>query len=198
MGWLCFKTKQPPVGIMIKKSKLFRKVAAIFILVAAVFQINTCQAQDVAIGSATARVLANITVTSLSPLDFGDIFQGVPKSVENNEAEAAIFTITGQAGAGITIYLQLPEYLSLSDGSDRLNIVFGSNDVSVDTTGAANPAGMVGANGWQNVNPYNLPAAVVGSVGTDIYLGGSVNPSINQKAGSYSGDIIITAAYDGT
>jgi hypothetical protein len=198
MGWLCFKTKQQPVGIMKRKYKFFRVFVAAFIVIAATSKINICWAQDVAVGSATARVLANITVTALSPLDFGDIFQGVPKAVGNNEAEAAIFSVTGQAGAGITIYLQLPEYLSLSDGSDRLIAVFGSNDVSVGTIGAANPAGMVGASGWQNVNPYNIPAAVVGSVATDIYLGGSVNPSINQKAGNYSGDIIITAAYDGT
>lgn len=198
MGWLCFKTKQPPVGIMKKKYEFFRILAAALLIVAASGQFYLCRAQDVAVGSATARVLANITVTALNPLDFGDIFQGVPKSVDNNEAEAAIFSITGQAGAGITIYLQLPEYLSLSDGSDRLTIVFGATDVSIDTTGAANPAGMIGANGWQNVNPHNVPAAVIGSVATDIYLGGSVNPSINQKAGNYNGDIIITAAYDGT
>lgn len=180
------------------KYSIFRLIIAAFVFTTTAAQINLCWAQDVAVGSATARVLANITVTALSPLDFGDIFQGVPKSVENNDAEAAVFSITGQAGAGITIYLQLPEYLSLSDGSDRLTIVFGATDVSVDTTGAANPAGMAGTDGWQNVNPHNLPAAVIGSVATDIYLGGSVNPSINQKAGNYNGDIVITAAYDGT
>jgi hypothetical protein len=180
------------------KYSIFRLMIAAFVLIAIAAQINLSWAQDVAVGSATARVLANITVTALSPLDFGDIFQGVPKTVENNDAEAAVFSITGQAGAGITIYLQLPEYLSLSDGSDRLTIVFGATDVSVDTTGAANPAGMEGTDGWQNVNPHNIPAVVVGSVATDIYLGGSVNPSINQKAGNYNGDIIITAAYDGS
>ena len=156
-------------------------------------------AQEVAVGSATARVLANIMVTASSPLDFGDIFQGVPKRVANNEAEAAVFSITGQAGAGVSIYLQLPEYLSLSDGSDRMVISFGPTDISVDTTGAGNPAGMNSSRGWQNTNPYNLPAAaVIGSSGTDIYLGGSVIPSVNQRAGNYSADIIITAAYDGT
>jgi hypothetical protein len=180
------------------KFGFIRAIAAALIFFVIVSRFEFCEAQDVAVGSATARVLANITVTALSPLDFGDIFQGVPKSVENNDAEAAIFSIAGQAGAGITIYLQLPEYLSLSDGSDRLPIVFGGTDASIDTTGAANPSGMAAADGWQNVNPYNLPAAVVGSVATDVYLGGTVNPSINQKAGNYSGDIVITAAYDGT
>jgi hypothetical protein len=155
--------------------------------------------QEVAIGSATARVLANIIVTAVNPLDFGDIFQGVPKRVANNEGGAAIFSITGQAGAGVSLYMQLPEYLSLSDGSDRMVIIFGATDASIDTTGAANPEGMNGSLGWQNVNPNNLPsAAVIGTSGTNIYLGGSVRPSTNQRAGNYSGDIVITAAYDGT
>jgi hypothetical protein len=181
------------------KQYFFTRViwATIIALIVAGYPI-AAEAQDVAVGSATARVLANITVTAVSPLDLGDIFQGVPKSLASNDPNAAIFSIIGQAGAGISIYLQLPEYLSLSDGSDRLAIVFKSTDASVDTTGASNPAGMNGASGWQNVNPHNLPAAVVGSSGTDIYLGGSVNPSINQKAGNYDGDIVITASYDGT
>jgi hypothetical protein len=160
--------------------------------------LSAVQAQEVAVGTATARVLANITVTATAPLDFGDIFQGVPASVANNSANAAIFSIIGESGAGIAIFVQLPEYVSLSDGSDRMQIVFGSIDASIDTTGTGNPAGMDGSRGWQNVNPYDLPAAaVVGSSGTNIYLGGKVTPSVNQKAGNYGGDIIITVGYNG-
>jgi hypothetical protein len=159
----------------------------------------TAYAQEVAVGSATARVLANITVTATAPLDFGDIFQGVPASVANNNANAAIFSIIGESGAGITIFMQLPEYVSLSDGSDRMQIIFGPSDASVDTTGAGNPTGMNGSLGWQNTNPYNLPAAtLIGSTGTNVYLGGKVTPSVNQKAGNYSGDIVVTVSYNGS
>lgn len=156
-------------------------------------------AQEVAVGSATARVLANITVTATAPLDFGDIFQGVPASIANNNANAANFSIVGESGAGITIFMQLPEYVSLSDGSDRMQIIFGPSDASVDTSGAGDPTGMSGSLGWQNVNPYNLPAAtIIGSSGTNIYLGGKVTPSVNQKAGNYSGDIVVTVSYNGS
>jgi hypothetical protein len=158
----------------------------------------TVNAQEVAVGSATARVLANITVTANAPLDFGDIFQGVPATVVNNNANAAIFSIIGESGAGVTIFMQLPEYVSLSDGSDRMQIIFGPSDASVDTSGAGDPTGMNASLGWPNVNPYNLPAAtVVGSSGTNIYLGGKIAPSVNQKAGTYSGDIIVTVSYNG-
>jgi hypothetical protein len=58
---------------------------------------------------------------------------------------------------------------------------------------------MNGSLGWQNANPFNLPpATVIGSSGTNIYLGGKVAPSVNQKAGSYSGDIVVTVSYNGS
>lgn len=154
--------------------------------------------QDVAVGSATATVVATISVTASSPLAFGDVLQGVLSSIANNNSSAAIFEISGESGSGVDLYLQLPEYLSLSDGSARMTITFSSTDASVDTTGAGDPTTMNAGKGWQNTNPYNLPAAaIIGSSGTDVYLGGKVIPSPNQKAGNYSGDIVLTVAYNG-
>lgn len=156
-------------------------------------------AQEVAIGTATATVLAAVTVTATSALAFGDVLQGVPSTVANNSASAAIFTISGQADAGITLYFQLPEYLSLSDNSDRLQIRFSATDCSIDTTGANSPTTMLSTKGWQNTDPRGMPGSVtIGSLGTSVYLGGKVTPSLYQRAGSYSGDIILTVSYNGT
>jgi hypothetical protein len=158
-------------------------------------------AQDIASAQATATVQSAITVTTTQTLSFGDVLIGIPKSIGwNNDDSCAIFTITGQAGAGINISLILPEYLSLADGSDRLNSVFRSNDAAVDTSNTATPSSMAAGDGWINQNPYILPlAAVVGSTGsnTKIYLGGRVVPSGNQKAGNYSGDIVLSVSYNG-
>jgi hypothetical protein len=157
--------------------------------------------QDVVSAQATATVQAAITVVVTQPLNFGDVYVGIPKAIgRNNDDSSAIFTITGQAGAGINVALSLPEYLSLNDGSDRMPVVFRSNDAAVDTSNTATPSSMVGANGWINQNPYSLPAtAVIGSPGsnTKIYLGGKVIPSGNQKAGNYSGDIVLNVSYNG-
>ncbi len=155
--------------------------------------------QEVAIGTATATVLAAVTVTATSSLVFGDVFQGVPSTIANNDAAASIFTVTGQAGSGVSLYFQLPDYLALSDGSDRMQISFSSTDCSVDTTGADDPTTMAGTKGWQDVDPRSLPGTiVVGSGGTSLYLGGKVTPSLFQRAGNYSGDIILTVSYNGT
>lgn len=156
-------------------------------------------ADDVAIGSATATVVAAITVSATAPLAFGTVYQGVPVAVANDDADAATFTITGSGGARVLIYFQLPEYLSLSDNSDRMNIAFGATSCSIDSTGSGNPGGAWGG-GWPDVSPYSVPSgtAIGGSGTTNVYLGGSVYPRIGQRAGSYEADIVITVAYEGT
>ena len=158
-------------------------------------------AQDVANGSATANVQAALAVVATQDLQFGSVFQGVAKSVANNDVAAAgIFTITGAAGAGISAYMTLPQYISTAAGSDRMNIAFRTTDVSIDSTLNADPSTF--GNGWLNVDPNNLPTGLV--IGSDIlshtmiFLGGRVVPSVDQSAGAYSGDIIVTVAYNGT
>jgi len=162
--------------------------------------VTSVHAQDVAVGSATATVLTVLTVSADGSLAFGNVYQGVPTTVANNSSSAAIFTIAGAAESGILIYLQLPEYLSLSDNSDRMTVSFGPTDCSVDSTGAGDPSLMNAGRGWQNVNPRAIPSgtAVGGGGQTNVYLGGKVYPSPGQKAGSYSADIILTVAYEGT
>lgn len=157
-------------------------------------------AQDVAVGQATATVLATLTVTSTQSLILGNVYQGVPTSIANNNANAAIFTISGAASSGISLFISLPDYLALANGSDRMTISFSSTDASVDSLGAGNPATMAGGAGWQNTNPHSLPSAtVIGSGGTtSLYLGGKALPAVDQSAGSYSADIILTVAYNGT
>lgn len=161
--------------------------------------VSGAAAQDVAVGQATATVLATLTVSATAALAFGNVYQGVTTTIGNNNASAGIFTITGAASAGVSIFLALPDYVALSDGSDRMTIAFSSTDASVDSLGGGDPTTMVGGAGWQNTNPHNLPAGtVIGSGGTtNIYLGGKAIPAIDQTAGAYTGDIILTVAYNG-
>lgn len=156
-------------------------------------------AQEVAVGSATATVLTALTVASSSSIAFGNVYQGIATTIDNTDATAGIFKVTGQVDAGISLYFQLPEYLALSDGSSRMTVSFNSTDCSVDTTGADSPTTMNGTKGWLDGDPRSFPgAAQIGSAGTSIYLGGKVTPSLYQAAGSYSGDIILTVSYNGT
>jgi hypothetical protein len=138
-------------------------------------------------------------VVAVQPLDFGQVYQGVAKiQDETDDALSGIFNLTGQGSAGISIYLTLPAYMALPDGSDRMTVAFGITDCAVDTMNLT-PSTVAAADGWVDVDPNNLPnTLVIGQGGqTNLYLGGRVIPSVDQAAGNYSGDIICSAAYTG-
>jgi len=168
------------------------------VLIALLFP-STASSQDVAVGQATATVLAVLTVTATSALTFGNVYQGVPKSIAKDNASAGVFRIAGEEDAVIAIYMQLPDYLSTATGDDRMVISFTTTDCNIDTTASNDPVGFVAADGWIDQDPHNVTgAADIGSGGTDVYLGGEVLPSVDQTAGAYTGDIILTVAYTGT
>lgn len=172
----------------------------LFVALAAVLAVTpVVNSQDVATGSATATVLTALAVTSTAALVFGNVFQGVAATIGNGNAAAGIYTITGNASSVISIYMALPEFVALASGSDRMTISFSTTDASVDTLGGGVPTGMVATAGFQNVDPHNFPAAaVIGAGGTtNIYLGGKIYPTVDQAAGAYTGDIVLTVAYTG-
>lgn len=183
----------------LKFNRTVRLFAAAF-AIAGLIGWSNASAQDVAVGSATATVLAALTVTATQALAFGNVFQGIAKSVANNSGSAAIFTMSGSANSGISLYMELPAYLALADGSDRMVISFSTTDAIVDTVGGGDPTGFVAADGYNNVNPYNLPTtANLSDLGfANVYLGGKVIPTVDQKTGAYQGDIVLTVSYNGT
>lgn len=181
-------------------NKTTYKLFAVTLLLTLSFTTKTANSQNVANGTAIATVAAAMAVTSAQNLLFGTIFQGVAKSIANDvNAASGIFNITGAASSGITISFNLPDYIALADGSDRMPISFSITDAVVDTNNTT-PSGVVGGDGWINQDPRNLPAAtVIGSGGqTNTYLGGRITPSIDQKAGAYTGAIVLSVAYNGT
>lgn len=164
---------------------------------------TSAMSQDVATGTATATLQIALTVTATAPLAFGAVYQGVMKAIAKDNASAGVFTITGEPDANIAVYMQLPDYLTTDaasgNGDDRMVVAFTTTDANVDTTGAAAPAGFVAGDGWVDEDPHNFNSAItVGSGGTCVYLGGTVWPSVDQKAGDYEADIVLTVAYTGT
>ena len=175
------------------------KLAAIAILLIALVP-DPGYGQDVAAGQALATVLAALSITAVQPLQFGNVYQGVAKSQdETDDVNSGIFAIMGANSAGISLYIALPAYLALPDGSDRLSIAFSTTDCTIDTMALA-PSTVGPGDGWQDVDPHNLPNGLVVGFGgqTNVYLGGRVIPSVDQEAGNYSGDVIASVAYNGT
>lgn len=177
-----------------------RRNCRVFVTLCAILFAGSANAQDVANGQATASVAASLAVTSAQDLQFGAIFQGVAKSIANNvNLSSGIFNITGAASAGISMTFVLPDYIALADGSDRMTISFSTTDAVVDSNNTT-PATVVAGDGWVNINPRNFPAGtVIGAAGqTNVYVGGRVTPTVDQKAGAYAGSLTLSVAYNGT
>ena len=182
-----------------------RSLVSLIALVAVVMLLaapGTVMAQDVATGSATATVLTMLTVTATQALAFGDVMQGVRKSVANNidlagGVGSGIFSIAGAATKEISAYMQLPDYLWNSTNEDRLVIAFSTTDAVIDTLPGTPGAPGLGNSG--DVDPHNLPEfELSGAAGTAaIYLGGTVWPTVDQRNDAYSADIVLTVAYTG-
>lgn len=161
--------------------------------------IGSSLAQDVATGNATANVLAVLVVTATHDLAFGDVLQGVPKTADKTViAEAGVFQITGAGGKEISMHLQLPDYLWNSTNTDRLVIAFSSTDADLDTTAAGTPAAH-GLGAIVDQDPHNLSDNNLGATDNilQIFMGGTVYPTVDQRADAYEADIILTVAYTG-
>lgn len=188
-----------------KSMPIWLKRATVVVALAlpvSIMTFSSAMSQDVAVGQAQATVLATLSVTATQALDFGNVYQGVAKTQdETSDANSGIFTITGQASANISCFFQLPEYVALSNGTDRMPINFTTTDAtySILAAGAPSTPSAPGAGATTNTNPRNLTGTIVGVGGTSqIFLGGKVIPSVNQTAGSYSADIVLTVAYTGS
>lgn len=158
-------------------------------------------AQDVGAGIATANVLAALAVTATHDLDFGDVLQGVQKTADKTvDAEAGIFQIVGAAGREISMYLTLPDYLwNTNPGfEDRMTIAFPADAADIDTTAAGTPA-VHGLGAIIDLNPHGLPDTPIGAADNtlQLYLGGNVYPTVDQRSGTYLADIILTVSYTG-
>jgi hypothetical protein len=180
------------------KQTAMRLAPALLLLI---FGAAAVSGQDVANGLATANVVTELSVVATQPLQFGNVFQGVAKTQDkNDDINSGIFTITGQASAGISISLTLPDFLALTPGgADRMYIAFSATDANLDTT-VVTPATFGAGDGWIDQNPRLLPnAAKLGSGGSArIYLGGKVSPAVDQRSGAYAGDIVCSVAYNGS
>jgi len=163
--------------------------------------IDRALGQGVGVGSASASIVTPLSVTADTPLKFGHVSPGVPKKVNRTavgiDTTAAIFSVSGENLAGISIQFILPAYMYNSSG-DQMQIIFANDDCTIDSL--AGTPDSPGAGAWVGENPYSLPSANIGAANgsTSIYLGGKIIPSMQQAAGSYSADILISVAYDGT
>jgi hypothetical protein len=152
--------------------------------------VTTVEAQTASI-SATARVLAPISVSATQDLRFGDVIQGTNKVVAASDAASGQVEFSGSTGAEVDMVLTLPT--NLDDG--------GGNLMPIGTW-----TGIRGVNATRGAGPAFLPAdgATItdnlGVAAVDLYrffLGATVVPAGGQTPGNYTGPITLQVTYTG-
>jgi hypothetical protein len=139
---------------------------------------------------ATANVLTPLSVsTDLRPLDFGDVFPGVNKSIGFGDGTSGKWQIAGESGAEVQMTFTLPA--NLSDGTNNLPISFGATDAAYfdsDAVGSAVP-----------FDPNGGSTEFLNGTSGDgfVWLGGTVAPGPGQPAGGYSATVSLDVVYTG-
>jgi hypothetical protein len=152
-------------------------------------------AQERATIQATATVVSSLTVVGSNNLRFGSVTPGVNKSVDKATIGfAGEWEVTGTSSAELTVGFTLPDSLRTVDTVAAMRISFSSTDASYDDGtggGQTAPAGTLNPNG-----PSTRRLGAGGQM--NVWIGGTVHPSIAQTGGDYAADILLTVAYTGS
>jgi hypothetical protein len=137
--------------------------------------------------SATATVVTPLVVTGGANLAFGNVFQGVNKTVPFSDAASGRFSITGFGTSQVAMTFTLPT-----------NLVNGANTLPIDSWDIRSNATNVTAGATALTVTSGVP--VNGNLAAGnlfLFVGGRVLPAAAQLAGSYTGSIVLAAAYTG-
>ena len=152
------------------------------------------QAQEIAIIQATATVLSSMSAVGTHNLQFGTVTPGVNKTVDKaSAADAGAWTITGLAGAEVSLTFDLPTELQHNSLGSTIPVVFSATDASYDDGTGGGQAAPVGV-----INPSAPGLLNIGAGGSlELWIGGRAMPAISQTSGDYSADISLIIAYTG-
>jgi hypothetical protein len=137
--------------------------------------------------AATATVVTPLVVTGTAPLAFGNVFQGVNKSLPFSDANSGRFSIAGFGTSQVAMTFTLPT--NLASGLNTMPI--DSWDIRSNGTNVTAGATAMTVTSGTAVNG-NL---VAGSL--YLFVGGRVLPAAAQAQGAYSASIVLAAAYTG-
>lgn len=165
---------------------------------------GTVSANDTYQSTATATILAALAVTETQPLNFGDVWMGVQKTIDSATTDlgagaggSGLWIIAGTAADNIQASFILPEYLWSTTVKQRIDCYFQETDASFMGSAVTNVDFSSGA--WGMKNPYAMGTLTFVEASIGIGLGGTVIPKATQLAASdYQGTIILTVWFEGS
>jgi hypothetical protein len=142
----------------------------------------------------TGKIVNPIALAVTAPLDFGGMFVGTPKSIAPDGTGGGRFNVSGEAGAAISVTLQMPTAVSTTGGAtiplSNWSYVVGSSAALTGVTPVSfNPTAGT-----------PISASLGGTTGVGhVYfgVGATATPSAAAPGGTYSATGQITVAYVG-
>src|SRR6267378_3673037 len=126
-----------------------------------------------------------LTVTGVRGVTFGAVFPGVPLAVSRtNPANSGQFDIKGPNRSNLLLTFVLPLTMTEPAGA-QMSLSFGSNDAGYSQSQA------IGSQvGFDPKQPFT--AALANNGRGSVFVGGTANPTANQRAGAYPATITLT------
>jgi hypothetical protein len=162
-----------------------KRVICLFVLAFLFSRISFSQTYPILV---TATVLSPLNVTS-SNLVFGDVLRGVNKIIIPGDAASGKWVISGVASKQVQFSIATPPDLETAS-SNYLVYSYSGTDCKWSTDPSGTP-------GTTFAPSSTITASLSSSGNLYIFVGGTLKPTSNQAAGSYTGDANLTLQYTG-
>lgn len=126
-----------------------------------------------------------LTVTGVRNLTFGTVLPGVPRVVlRTDPANSGEFEIRGPNRGRVLLAFVLPVVMTGPAGA-LMPLSFGASDAGY------SPTRTIGSQvGFDPRQPFTVDLATNGRA--SVFMGGTANPTANQRAGGYAGTLTLT------
>ena len=136
---------------------------------------------------ASKGLAAQVNVRAVRGLAFGTVIPGVPSVVSRTDPlDSGWFELRGgNFLTFIQLTFTLPTVLNGPLGA-TMPLSFATNDAGYSFTNSVNSQ-----TAFNPHQPYTTIKGIGGGA-TGVFLGGSVSPALNQRAGSYTGTVVLS------
>jgi hypothetical protein len=143
------------------------------------------------LGAALPLAAQQNGVTGVRNLGFGIVFPGIAKVISRTDAvNSGRFDLSGRKNGAVQLTFVLPVVMTGPLGA-TMPLVFGANDAGYSPTQSVGNETVT----WDPRTPQTVTLPSTGRPRASVFLGGMVNPAVNQRAGSYTGTVILTAVF---
>jgi len=145
------------------------------------------------LGSALPLAAQQNGVFQIRDLAFGTVFPGVSSVISRTDAaNSGRFDLSGKKNRDVQLTFVLPAVMTRTGlPAATLPLAFGANDAGYSPTQAVGNQTVT----WDPRAPQTLTLPNTPNPKVSIFLGGRVNPAVNQPAGSYTGTVVLNVVF---